>query len=36
VTARSIKERLKAGEKILAGWVYGLSPVTVEVMALGG
>jgi 2-keto-3-deoxy-L-rhamnonate aldolase RhmA len=35
VTARSIKERLKAGEKILAGWVYGLSPVTVEVMALG-
>jgi len=36
VTARSIKERLKAGEKILAGWVYGLSPVTVEVMAIGG
>jgi 4-hydroxy-2-oxoheptanedioate aldolase len=36
VTARSIKERLKAGEKILAGWVYGLSPVTVEVMAIAG
>ena len=36
MTVRSIKERLKAGEKVLAGWVYGLSPVTVEVMALGG
>jgi 4-hydroxy-2-oxoheptanedioate aldolase len=36
VTARSIKERLKAGEKILSGWVYGLSPVIVEVLALGG
>ena len=36
MTARSIKERLKAGEKILAGWVYGLSPVTAEIMALAG
>lgn len=36
MTARSIKERLKAGEKILAGWVYGLSPVMVEAMVLGG
>jgi 2-keto-3-deoxy-L-rhamnonate aldolase RhmA len=36
VTARSIKERLKAGEKILAGWVYGLSPVTSEIMAIAG
>ena len=36
MTARSIKERLKSGEKILAGWVYGLSPVIVEVLALGG
>jgi len=36
VTARSIKERLKSGEKILAGWVYGLSPVIMEVMAVGG
>jgi 2-keto-3-deoxy-L-rhamnonate aldolase RhmA len=36
VTARSIKERLKAGEKVLAGWVYGLSPVTAEIMAIAG
>jgi 2-keto-3-deoxy-L-rhamnonate aldolase RhmA len=36
VTARSIKERLKAGEKVLAAWIYGLSPVIVEAMALGG
>jgi 2-keto-3-deoxy-L-rhamnonate aldolase RhmA len=36
VTARSIKERLKAGEKILAGWVYGLTPVTAEIMAIAG
>ena len=36
MTARSIKERLKAGEKVLAGWVYGLSPVTAEIMALAG
>jgi 2-keto-3-deoxy-L-rhamnonate aldolase RhmA len=36
VTARSIKERLKAGEKVLAGWVYGLSPVTSEIMAIAG
>jgi len=36
VTARSIKERLKSGEKTLAGWVYGLSPSIMEVMALGG
>jgi len=36
VIARSIKERLKAGEKVLAGWVYGLSPVTAEIMALAG
>jgi 2-keto-3-deoxy-L-rhamnonate aldolase RhmA len=36
VTVRSIKERLKSGEKILAGWVYGLGPVTTEVMAVSG
>lgn len=36
MTARSTKERLKAGEKILAGWIFGLSPVTMEVMALAG
>jgi 2-keto-3-deoxy-L-rhamnonate aldolase RhmA len=36
LTARSIKERLKSGEKILAGWIYGLSPVTMEVMAVSG
>jgi 2-keto-3-deoxy-L-rhamnonate aldolase RhmA len=36
LTARSIKERLKAGEKVLAGWIFGLSPVTMEVMALAG
>jgi 4-hydroxy-2-oxoheptanedioate aldolase len=36
VTARSIKERLKAGEKILGAWIYGLSPVMVEAMAIGG
>jgi len=36
VTARSIKERLKSGEKILAGWLYGLGPVTTEVMAVSG
>ncbi len=36
MTARSIKERLKAGEKVLSGWVYGLSPVMVEAMVLGG
>jgi 4-hydroxy-2-oxoheptanedioate aldolase len=36
LTARSTKERLKAGEKILAGWIFGLSPVNMEVMALAG
>lgn len=36
MTARSIKERLKAGEKILAGWIFGLSPVSMEVMAVAG
>ena len=36
MTARSIKERLKAGEKVLGGWVYGLSPVTSEIMAIAG
>jgi 4-hydroxy-2-oxoheptanedioate aldolase len=36
LTARSTKERLKAGEKILAGWISGLSPVNMEVMALAG
>ena len=36
MTARSIKERLKSGEKILAGWLYGLGPVTTEVMAVSG
>jgi 4-hydroxy-2-oxoheptanedioate aldolase len=36
VTARSIKERLKSGEKVLAAWVYSLSPVMVEAMVIGG
>ncbi|HVO03633.1 MAG TPA: aldolase/citrate lyase family protein [Candidatus Cybelea sp.] len=36
MTVRSIKERLKSGEKILAGWLYGLGPVTTEVMAVSG
>ena len=36
MTARSIKERLKAGEKILSAWIYSLSPVMVEAMAIGG
>lgn len=36
MTARSTKERLKAGEKILAGWIFGLSPVNMEIMALAG
>jgi 2-keto-3-deoxy-L-rhamnonate aldolase RhmA len=36
VTARSIKERLKSGEKVLSAWIYGLSPVMVEAMVLGG
>src|SRR5581483_9830014 len=27
---------MKSGEKILAGWIYSLTPVTVEVMAVSG
>jgi 2-keto-3-deoxy-L-rhamnonate aldolase RhmA len=36
VADRSIKERLKSGEKILASWVYGLHPVNGEIMAIAG
>jgi 2-keto-3-deoxy-L-rhamnonate aldolase RhmA len=36
VTVRNLKERLKSGEKVLAGWLYGLGPVTTEVMAVSG
>ena len=33
---RSIKERLKSGEKILSAWLYGLTPAIGEIMAIAG